>query len=134
MAPAQRALQRPPAFSPPTLLCFILLIAPSSCGLLVIYQRSPCGAIILAVYYAIINILTIALYNYDKNRARTGLWRINESRLHFCELAGGWPAAFIAQRWLRHKIRKRCYQVVFWVIVAVHEAVWCGLFYTARRW
>ena len=33
------------------------------------------------------------------------------------ELLGGWPAAFLAQRRLRHKCSKSSYQFVFWLIV-----------------
>ena len=31
--------------------------------------------------------------------------------LHTLELIGGWPAAFLAQRWLRHKCSKRSFQM-----------------------
>jgi uncharacterized membrane protein YsdA (DUF1294 family) len=56
----------------------------------------------------------------DKQRARTGEWRVPEIVLHFSELAGGWPGAFLAQRRLRHKSSKVGFQIVFWLIVLVH--------------
>jgi len=37
------------------------------------------------------------------------------------EFLGGWPAAFLAQRVLRHKIRKISYQMIFWLIVVFHQ-------------
>ena len=32
-----------------------------------------------------------------------------------------WPAAFLAQRWLRHKSLKPGYQFIFWLIVFLHQ-------------
>ena len=69
--------------------------------------------------------LTFALYRTDKNRAQSSEWRIPESTLHFCELIGGWPGAFIAQRTFRHKISKSSYQFTFWLIVLFHQ--WLAL-------
>lgn len=63
------------------------------------------------------------LYRADKNRARTGGWRIRESTLLSLDLLGGWPGAFLAQRAYRHKISKRSYQARFWAVVIVHEWV-----------
>jgi uncharacterized membrane protein YsdA (DUF1294 family) len=37
------------------------------------------------------------------------------------ELLGGWPGAFLAQRWLRHKCSKGSYQAVFWLIVLAYQ-------------
>jgi uncharacterized membrane protein YsdA (DUF1294 family) len=68
-------------------------------------------------------VVTYVSYHADKRRAESGEWRIPEATLHFWELAGGWPAAFVAQRALRHKISKRSYQVIFWGIVTIHEYV-----------
>ncbi len=41
--------------------------------------------------------------------------------MHLCELLGGWPAAFIAQRTLRHKSAKFSYRLIFWMIVFLHQ-------------
>lgn len=70
-----------------------------------------------------LSVLTYLLYWIDKRRAQAGAWRTPESTLHFFELIGGWPGAFLAQRHLRHKIRKVRYQVVFWFIVVAHQLV-----------
>ena len=40
------------------------------------------------------------------------------------ELLGGWPGALLGQRRFRHKTRKRSYQLVFWLIGALHLAAW----------
>ncbi len=76
------------------------------------------------VLYPAMSLLTFALYADDKSRARKGQWRLPEKTLHLCELTGGWLGAFVAQRRLRHKSSKGSYQVVFWVIVAVHIVFW----------
>lgn len=70
-----------------------------------------------------VSILTYVLYAFDKRAARRGEGRTSERFLHFLELAGGWPGAFLAQCNLRHKRTKVSYQVVFWLIVAAHQFV-----------
>ena len=70
-----------------------------------------------------VSLFTFFAYRTDKRRAEAGEWRIPEMTLHMAELAGGWPAAFLAQRIFRHKISKTSYQVVFWIIVLLHEIV-----------
>lgn len=72
-------------------------------------------------WLAAVNTLTGRVYADDKQRARSGSWRIPESTLHLLELSGGWPAAFLAQRRLRHKCSKKSYQVVFWLIVGLYQ-------------
>jgi uncharacterized membrane protein YsdA (DUF1294 family) len=64
-------------------------------------------------------------YRSDKRRAEAGQWRIPESMLHLTELAGGWPGAFLGQRWFRHKTSKVSYQIAFWLIVLLHQ--WLAL-------
>lgn len=76
-----------------------------------------------AGYVVVIGALTYGMYAYDKRRAQAGDWRVPESTLHLLELAGGWPAAFLAQRWLRHKSSKASYQFTFWLIVVVYQFV-----------
>jgi uncharacterized membrane protein YsdA (DUF1294 family) len=62
-------------------------------------------------------------YRSDKRRAEAGEWRIPESTLHFMELIGGWPGAFLAQRRFRHKTSKTPFQVVFWIVVLTHQFI-----------
>jgi len=56
-----------------------------------------------------------------QRRAEEREWRVPEARLHLLELLGGWPGAFLAQRWLRHKCSKGSYQFVFWLIVLAYQ-------------
>jgi uncharacterized membrane protein YsdA (DUF1294 family) len=102
---------------PLKLIIFILLAAPPS---VVIFAMGWLSA----VYATIINVITFILYRHDKAQSRIGGWRVSESSLHVCELLGGWPAAFVAQRVFRHKTRKMSYQINYWGIVALHEVLW----------
>ena len=52
----------------------------------------------LAISSAIISVLTVALYRYDKRAAEQGTQRIPNSALHLASLLGGWPGALIAAR------------------------------------
>lgn len=75
----------------------------------------------VGAYLLVINALTALAYIWDKRKARRGGWRISENQLHLGELLGGWPAAFLMQRLLRHKTTKRGYQFVFWLIVLGYQ-------------
>ena len=61
----------------------------------------------LAISSAIISVLTVALYRYDKRAAEQGTQRIPNSALHLASLLGGWPGALIARPLLRHKLNRR---------------------------
>jgi uncharacterized membrane protein YsdA (DUF1294 family) len=39
------------------------------------------------------------------------------------ELLGGWPAAFLAQRYIRHKTKKLSYRITFWLIILFYQYV-----------
>ncbi len=80
--------------------------------------------LILLAVYPVMSGITFYLYADDKFRAQRGQWRRSELALHCCEWVGGWPGGFVAQRVLRHKSRKTSYQITFWVIVLVHQALW----------
>ena len=69
----------------------------------------------------LVSLVTWSLYRSDKRKARAGAWRTPESTLHLAELAGGWPAAFLAQRHYRHKIMKPDYQFIFRCIIILHQ-------------
>jgi uncharacterized membrane protein YsdA (DUF1294 family) len=80
------------------------------------------------VAYAVVSTVTFATYATDKAQAGANRQRVSERALHFLALAGGWPGAVVAQRYFRHKTRKPAFQVITWLIVAVHVlaiAWWC---------
>lgn len=76
-----------------------------------------------------INLVTFMVYAFDKSAAQNGQWRAKESHLHLLSLAGGWPGAWFAQQWLRHKSRKAEFRAVYWATVVLHCAAlgaWLG--------
>ncbi|MCU0092336.1 DUF1294 domain-containing protein [Pseudomonas koreensis] len=74
--------------------------------------------------YGLVSVLAFFLYWADKRKARVDAWRTPENILHAVELAGGWAGALIAQQVFRHKTRKVSFQVLFWMIVALHQVFW----------
>jgi len=74
-------------------------------------------------YILVISTFTWFAYAHDKKRAQTGGWRIPEAQLHLLEILGGWPAAFLAQRYIRHKTKKTSYRITFWLIILFHQYV-----------
>lgn len=78
--------------------------------------------VIIAIYGAV-SILTFLVYRSDKSAAQQGRWRTKESSLLFLGLAGGWPGAVVAQRALRHKSRKKSFQVAFWGTVVMNAVI-----------
>ncbi|AZV27058.1 hypothetical protein CT157_13910 [Pseudomonas syringae] len=74
--------------------------------------------------YGLVSVLAFFLYWADKRKARADAWRTPENILHAVELAGGWPGALIAQQVFRHKTRKVSFQVLFWMIVVLHQVFW----------
>lgn len=89
--------------------------------------------LIYIVGLGVMSLITLAVFAWDKRRARRHGWRVSEQTLHTLELLGGWPGAWLAMRWLRHKSIKRAYRFGFGLMVALHLAVvgcvvWWGWF------
>jgi len=98
----------------------LLLVLPA----LAVYRGfNPTAATYAGGWVTAISLLTFIVYYFDKRRAEKNGPRTPEALLHLFELLGGWPGAFLAQRWIRHKSAKVMYQVVFWLIVLVYETV-----------
>jgi len=93
-----------------------LLILPA-----IAVRRIPVDSLWIQLHVLAVSALTFFVYGQDKKRARGGGWRVSEFTLHFLEAIGGWPGAFLAQRWFRHKISKLSYQIAFWLIVLVYQ-------------
>jgi uncharacterized membrane protein YsdA (DUF1294 family)/cold shock CspA family protein len=112
------------------LLCLPTLALPAFEGLL-----SPWWII----YFVSFTSLAAAVHLWmDKRFAISERSRVPEASLHLFELMGGWPGSFLTQRLLRHKISKKSYQVVFWLIVLAYQLValdflFGGLFYNGLR-
>ncbi|MDO5758383.1 MAG: DUF1294 domain-containing protein [Rhodobacterales bacterium] len=61
----------------------------------------------LGGYLLVVNIATCFAFWHDKRQSLADEWRMPEKRLLTLAAMGGWPAAKLAQRVLRHKTRKR---------------------------
>ncbi|WP_219405647.1 DUF1294 domain-containing protein [Pseudomonas sp. Colony2] len=103
-------------------LVFALLCAAPLFGAALLAYRGV--SLIPLVAYGVVSVVAFLLYWSDKRKAREDSWRTPENVLHAVELAGGWPGALIAQQVFRHKTRKVSYQVVFWLIVLLHQVFW----------
>ena len=77
--------------------------------------------------YAVMSLLTFAVYAKDKSAARAGRWRVAESTLHVLALAGGWPGALLAQQVLRHKTIKASFRAAFWCTVIANLVLLAAL-------
>ncbi|MCK8683126.1 DUF1294 domain-containing protein [Pseudomonas umsongensis] len=82
------------------------------------------GSLIPLAAYGIVSVLAFLLYWSDKRKARVDHWRTPENVLHALEFAGGWPGALLAQQVFRHKTRKVSFQLMFWIIVLLHQVFW----------
>lgn len=67
-----------------------------------------------------LNLATFVAYAMDKSAAQQGQWRTPENTLHALALAGGWPAAWLAQRTLRHKSSKAEFLGLYVLTVLLH--------------
>ena len=66
------------------------------------------------------SLIAAILYAWDKQAAIKDRARIPEKTLLTISLLGGWPGAWIAGRFLRHKTRKVSYRVWFAVCVTLN--------------
>ncbi|MBN1361729.1 MAG: DUF1294 domain-containing protein [Sedimentisphaerales bacterium] len=84
------------------------------------------GLALLYAYLIGINAATVVLYAYDKRQAIAVRGRVPEFVLHLAALAGGSPAALLAQGLFRHKTKKLRFRIVFVGIVLLQLAfVYC---------
>ena len=79
--------------------------------------------------YLAISLLTFGLYWRDKRNAWRGERRTPEKTLQLLALLGGWPGALLAQQGFLHKTRKWSFQLLFWLIVLLHQTLWLDYLY-----
>jgi uncharacterized membrane protein YsdA (DUF1294 family) len=72
----------------------------------------------LGGYFAVVNVLTYLAFRRDKRQSEARGSRTPEKTLLTLALIGGWPAAKLAQRSLRHKTRKQPFAFTLNVIGA----------------
>ncbi|RCV86836.1 DUF1294 domain-containing protein [Billgrantia montanilacus] len=102
---------------------FALLAALSALG----HMPMP-----LLAAYALLSVITFAMYGIDKAAAGKGRRRTPEATLLFAGLIGGWPGALVAQQLFRHKTRKQPFQAIFWCGVVVNCGVLGWLIYSGE--
>ena len=83
--------------------------------------------------YLFVSTVTYFAYAIDKSEAQAGHWRIGENVLQILALAGGWPGALIAQQILKHKSKKRSFQIVLWTAVVLNCAGFAWLHTSAGQ-
>ncbi|EJN25014.1 putative membrane protein [Pseudomonas sp. GM78] len=104
------------------LLVFAILCALPLFGSMSLWLQGV--SLIPLAAYGVVSVLAFLLYWRDKRKARFDRWRTPENVLHALEFAGGWPGALLAQQVFRHKTRKVSFQLVFWIIVLLHQVFW----------
>lgn len=95
----------------------LLLVLP----LIAIQRYAAFQSANIVGYFILISLITYFAYASDKRRAERSDWRISEAKLHLLEMMGGWPGAWLAQRYLRHKCSKRSYQITFLIIIFAYQ-------------
>lgn len=73
--------------------------------------------------YAIMSLITVFAYAFDKSAAMNRRWRTQEMTLHILALLGGWPGAWISQRLFHHKTRKAPFMIGFLFCTVANIAV-----------
>lgn len=82
----------------------------------------------IAIWLALVNLITAAVFWLDKKRAEKGRFRVRERELLLWAALGGSPAAFWAMRRFRHKTRKKSFRAWFWLIVLAQAGALYWLF------
>ncbi|MBL8726460.1 MAG: DUF1294 domain-containing protein [Planctomycetes bacterium] len=75
-----------------------------------------CWALVL-----LLNAVTLAVYGFDKWRARRpGARRVPERTLLWLVLLGGWVGAWLGMAWFRHKTQKASFRrwAVLWTLLS----------------
>jgi len=93
---------------------------------LVFYKTLPST---ILVYYFIFGLITFFLYAKDKQASRTNSWRVSENTLHLVSLLGGWTGATLAQKYLRHKTKKKIFQTLFIITIFLNLSILSTLLY-----
>ena len=103
-------------------------------GVLSWYVAHPWA--LIPTVYLVMSLVTFIAYAADKRAAVRGAWCTPESTLHALELLCGWPGAWLAQRFLRHKSVKTSFRIVFFVMVVLNIAALAYVIYgmTSGDW
>lgn len=94
-------------------------VAAFFAGLIALYHNDVLP-LLAVVGYVSVSTALLAMYGWDKSKAKSGGQRTAEATLHLFALAGGWPGALLAQHLFKHKTRKQPFQTIFWCVVTIH--------------
>ena len=85
--------------------------------------------LVAVVVVGAVNVITLAVYRYDKAIAEGQRTRVPEYILLALALAGGSPAAYAAIYKFRnrHKTQKAGFMTAYWAIVAVQVIMFCSI-------
>jgi uncharacterized membrane protein YsdA (DUF1294 family)/cold shock CspA family protein len=70
--------------------------------------------------YLMASSLAFVFYKRDKAIAIPRQRKLPENTLHLWSLIGGWPGAALAEKLEHHKSRKRSFQIVYWITIALN--------------
>lgn len=90
------------------------------------------GPTALALAYAALSVVSLALYAWDKLQAKRGGPRVPEARLHGLALLGGFPGAWLGRGLFRHKTQKPVFTRVLVAAACLHAAAWAWWWFGAR--
>lgn len=102
-------------------VCYLLLIFAAIGSL---FTSSP-----LAMWFLLINMLTLVMYGADKMAARKGMRRVPEATLLVFGVTGGWPGAIVGQQLFRHKTQKQPFKTYFFLSIVVSIAVMAAVYH-----
>lgn len=74
------------------------------------------------LYMISVNLITFAVFGYDKQKARQKGWRVPEKTLFFLALLGGSVGAWMGMYAFRHKTRHLKFRIGIPAILAVQAA------------
>lgn len=94
-------------------------------------QSSRLMIVILALSLAA-SLVALFLYRWDKQAAIKSQRRIPERTLHLVAAVGGWPGAWLAQVWQRHKTQKTSFRFVYWMTVLGNSALTAAIYWWSR--
>jgi uncharacterized membrane protein YsdA (DUF1294 family)/cold shock CspA family protein len=97
---------------------FVLLF-----GLAFALDRPSSLALWVGMWVVALSMATFGVYGWDKAQAKTANTRVPELVLHVLGALGGTPGAFLGMRAFHHKVSRRDFQAIFWLIVAAQAGV-----------
>ena len=81
------------------------------------------------LWLAAASIITLVLFGFDKNRAKSGGWRVPEATLFFWILIGGFPGGWIGRSLFHHKTQKGIFILVLVAGTLIHAGLVYWLFF-----